>query len=267
MKYYYREHISGYQRVKAEGKTAWNEIHGGTGFENFCSRAFLEAALPRLRFSVPNPTVLEYGCGTGPGACFLAERGFQVAGIDIILTAIEMAKRLAQERNLDIHYEVQDICELPHEGKKYDMIVDSYCLQCIVTGADREKVFSAVRARLKPEGYYLVSTAMFDKDRFCQDCVWDAGTGTVYNKYGDGVIDIKTSIVYKRLEEGPDDYEEAVKIGGTWYLPNRRHLKPPALKTELEAAGFSALYQDGGNVICVRRGTVLALHPVFGSGA
>jgi hypothetical protein len=35
---------------------------------------------------------------------------------------------------------------------------------------------------------------------------------------------------------------------------NRRHLKPPALKAELEGAGFCVLYQDsgyGGNVICV----------------
>ena len=74
MKYYYREHILGYQQIRAEGKTAWAEIHGYTGFENFASRAFLEKALPLLHFSVPHPTVLEYGCGTGPGACFLAER-------------------------------------------------------------------------------------------------------------------------------------------------------------------------------------------------
>jgi len=251
MKYYYREHVSGYQRVKAEGKTAWNEIHGSTGFENFSSRVFLEEALPRLRFSVPIPTALEYGCGTGPGACFLAERGFQVDGIDIIPLAIEMAKQLAKERGLDIHYKVQDVCELPHEGKTYDMIVDSYCLQCIVTDADRGKVFSAVRARLKPEGYYLVSTALFDKDRYRQDSILDVKTGVVYNRYGKkGILNAETGIVYVELEEQPDDYKEAVKIGDKWYLPNRRHLKPPAVKAELEAAGFHVLYQDGGNVIC-----------------
>jgi len=74
MKYYYREHILGYQRVKAEGKTAWAEIHGHTGFENFSSRAFLEAVLPQLWFSVTHPAGLEVGCGTGPGICLLSER-------------------------------------------------------------------------------------------------------------------------------------------------------------------------------------------------
>jgi len=250
VKYYYPEHIKGYQRIQAEGKTAWNEIHGSTGFENFSSRAFLESALPRLHFSVPNPTVLEYGCGTGPGACFLAERGFQVDGMDIIPTAIDLAKQFAQERNLDIHYEVQDICELPHEGKKYDMIVDSYCLQGIVLDKDRKSVFAAVRARLKPEGYYLISSAIFHEERFSEEVHIDKETGRIYNKYGDGIINSETSIVYVELDRELSDYEEAIKINDTWYLPNRRHLKPLDLKVELEAEGFEVLYQDSGNVIC-----------------
>ncbi len=264
MKYYYPEHVLGYEKVKAQGKTAWAEIHGGVGFENFSSRAFLEAALPRLSFSVLNPTVLEYGCGTGPGACFLAERGFQVDAIDIIPVAIEMARELAKERSLDIRYEVQDICELPHDGRKYDMIVDSYCLQCIVTDADRDSVFSAVRCRLKPKGYYLVSTAMFDEARFAGARFWDAATGSVYSYYGgDDVINAATGTVYRRLAADPQDYEDVVRMKAEWYLPSRRHLKPPALKAEMAAAGFSVLYQDGGeggNMIAVLRGTTAALH-------
>ncbi len=256
MKYYYREHILGYQKVKEEGKTAWAEIHGYTGFENFASRAFLEEILRQLHFSEPNPTVLEYGCGTGACACFLAERGYRVDGIDLIPMAVNMARELAKERNLDIHYEVQDICELPNEGKKYDVIVDSYCLQCIVTTEDRELVFSAVRSRLKPKGYYLISTAMFQEDKYGKDnIIQDAETGIVYDSYGeDEIIDMKTSIVLKRLEEKPGDFENAVRINGVWYIPTRRHWKATTLRWELEAAGFDVIYQDeglGGNVVGV----------------
>ena len=255
MKYYYREHIQGYQQVRAERKTAWGEIHGVSGFENFASRAFLEKAIPLLHFSVPDPMVLEYGCGTGPGACFLAQRGFQVDGTDLIPLAIEIAKEQARERKLTIHYEVQDICELPREGKLYDMIVDSYCLQCIVTDEDRQKVFAAVRARLKAEGYYLVSSAIFDESRYRpDDTILDAHNGVVYNGYRESaIIDMQSSIVYAGLEEDTNKYEDAIQIGGAWYLPIRRHRKPPALKAELEAAGFDVSYQDGGHMICVLR--------------
>jgi hypothetical protein len=46
MKYYEPEHIEGYKRVKAEGKSAWAEMHGEEGYDNFSSRTFLEAVLP-----------------------------------------------------------------------------------------------------------------------------------------------------------------------------------------------------------------------------
>ena len=48
-------------------------------------------------------------------------------------------------------------------------------------------------------------------------------TGIAYNRYGDDIIDAETDIVYKRLDEIPDGYEEAVRIEGNWYLPNRKH--------------------------------------------
>ena len=61
MKYYYREHLVGYEQIRAEGKTAWAEIQGGEGFEPFASRPFLEEVLPGLRFSGVPPTALEIG--------------------------------------------------------------------------------------------------------------------------------------------------------------------------------------------------------------
>lgn len=62
MRYYYLQHIEGYQRVKAEGKVAWGEIYREEGFENFAARDFLAAVLPTLRFDTPEPTAFNYGC-------------------------------------------------------------------------------------------------------------------------------------------------------------------------------------------------------------
>ena len=127
----------------------------GADFERFSSRTFLEKALTQLYFSVPYPEVLEYGCGTGAGACFLAKRGFKVDGMDLIPTAIELAKRFVEEQNLAICYQVRDICELPHEGKKYDMVVDSFCLQSIVTDADcQHHQMTLRRSRSATIGYH-----------------------------------------------------------------------------------------------------------------
>lgn len=257
MKYYYREHLLGYERIRAEGKTAWGQIHGAADFDDFASRPFLELALPRLRFPSHPPDALEYGCGTGPGACFLAAAGFRVDAVDLIPAAIEIARDMARRRDLDIRFDVQDICEMPADGKRYDLIVDSFCLQCIVMDDERRRVFATVLARLKPDGYYLVSSAHFDEKRFRPNqVVRDEATGVVYNRYGDrGLIDAGTGIVLAALDERPTGYDHARRIDGTWYLPSRRHLKPSALRDELIAAGLGVLFQDCSHFICARPGS------------
>lgn len=233
-KYYIEEHQSGYRKIKAEGKTNWDELHGLSGFDDFAMRPIFERTLPLLNFSVPQPRTLEYGCGTGPGACFLAARGFQVDGIDISPIAIEMAKELAAQRRLKINYAVSDICQLPSMDIIYDLIVDSFCLQCIVTDSDRANVFSAVRLRLRPKGYYLIGTAIFTEGR----------------DYGDQVFDEETGIVYTKLKNNDSNFEDAVERPDGWYLPNRRHLRPQALIKELEEAGFETLWhhEEGGSM-------------------
>jgi SAM-dependent methyltransferase len=261
-KYYYREHIAGYRKMVDEGKKSWDELHGNSdGFENFSSRPFLDEALPRLRFAESQPAVLEYGTGTGPVACYLAKRGFRVDAGDLIPKAIEIAKGLAEEQELDIHYEVLDICNLPHEGTKYDMIVDSFCLQGIVMNEDRERVFSAVKARLKQGGYYLISTAMYTDTRdFPDERIIDPDTGKVYTRYGpEGIFDREAEIFYEPFfgdterKDNPEDYDNTIKVAGNWYIPTRRYRNPQSLKAELEAHGFRVLLQSGdlgGHVVC-----------------
>src|SRR5438105_122052 len=56
------------------------------------------ALLPHLR---PGATVLDVGCHSGTVACFLAEQGASVLGIDINAEAIVRARRRAAEAGLN----------------------------------------------------------------------------------------------------------------------------------------------------------------------
>jgi SAM-dependent methyltransferase len=149
-KYYYPEHADAYRQIERSGKTIWGELHGGSGFDDFSSRAFLFWDLDTLQLPPGETAVLEYGCGTGPGACLMAARGYRVDAIDLIPRAIKLARRFAAERGLTIHFQVQDICllaEVPSR-KCYGLIVDSYCLQSVVLDEDRTKLFAEVHSRL-----------------------------------------------------------------------------------------------------------------------
>jgi SAM-dependent methyltransferase len=205
VKYYEPEHIEGYARIRSEGLSAWGQLHGEASFEDSEIRGVLPEVLSRLHFGSPQPTALEYGCGTGPGACLLAKRGMRVRGIDPSPVAIEIARREAAKRGLTIDYRVGDVCTDAPPGERYDLVVDAFCLQCIVTDDDRGRLFAFVRCALKPAGRYVIVTAGYSPGREYGGARFDPATGIAFD--GD--------------------------------LPCRRHVTAEALVRELAAAGFT----------------------------
>jgi SAM-dependent methyltransferase len=69
-------------------------------------------------------TVLDLGCGTGENALYLAARGHEVWGIDFIPTAIERARDKAQQRGLEVHFQVGDALKLDGLSRTFDTVID-----------------------------------------------------------------------------------------------------------------------------------------------
>ncbi|TVY11081.1 class I SAM-dependent methyltransferase [Paenibacillus cremeus] len=230
-KYYFDEHEDTYQLMKSENISAWDEFHDpkSYSFDQFMMRPFLDRAFTMIDLSKSGLQAFEYGCGTGAGACYLANRGFTVDAVDISPTAIQMAAG----RNPGINFRVQDLLELTGLDKKYDLILDNYCLQSIVTDEDRAKLFSIVSSGLKASGYYIVSSAIFNGIRTYENSYYDSDTGIVYEKIQD-----------------PEAYgAAAVMINGEWWLPHRRHRTAEALREELQYAGFQVVFHEEGSFI------------------
>lgn len=274
MKYYHREHLSGYRRMVEEGKRTWGGIsyHSGSDdWDDFSSRGFLEAVLPRLNIADDEPQVFEIGTGTGPVACYLARHGYRVEAIDLIPTAIEVADQHAREQGLEISYSVMDACSIPQDGKRFDLIVDSYCLQGIVLDNDRQKVFTAVHARLKPDGYYLVSTSVGRPGATFHNTGSKDTSGREYLKDQKGDLwDPESGVYYKsfrwyeNLKDNPESYEDAIEVQGEWFLPNRRVHTPESLAEELRNNGFEILHrmgEEGEELVCIRTGGTPGLKP------
>jgi 2-polyprenyl-3-methyl-5-hydroxy-6-metoxy-1,4-benzoquinol methylase len=234
-KYYYDEHEDTYQKMKTGKISAWDEFHdpASYSFDNFMMRPFLEKAFSIININESALQAFEYGCGTGVGACYLAKRGFTVDAVDISPTAIEMANEIANTMGLVINFRVQDLLGLSKLGKKYDLILDNYCLQSIVTVDDRKKLFSIVSSGLKESGYYIISSAIYNETRSYKNSYYDSDSGIVYDKVQD-----------------PESYGAAATlINGEWWLPHRKHLKRDALREELQSAGFKVVFQEDGNFI------------------
>ncbi len=73
--------------------------------------------------------MLDLGCGSGRDSRFLADRGFDVYGVDISKVAIEKAIRKTNSH--DIHFSVEPAEDLPFENGFFDAVYSGWVLQSV----------------------------------------------------------------------------------------------------------------------------------------
>ncbi len=101
--------------------------------------------------------VLDVGCGTGENALFLAENGCDVAGVDIVPRAIELAKEKAEKRHLHARFSVCDVLKPGScfgEGE-FDTVIDSGLFHAL-SDEERPAYVKQVYRVLKAGGAYFM---------------------------------------------------------------------------------------------------------------
>jgi len=99
--------------------------------------------------------VLDVGCGTGDNAIYLALRGHDVFGIDLIPVAVETAKARAADRHAVVRFEVHDALNITSLGGTFDTVLDSGVYH-VFSDADRETYERGLRSVLQPGGMCYV---------------------------------------------------------------------------------------------------------------
>jgi tellurite methyltransferase len=99
---------------------------------------------------------LDLACGTGRHVIFLAERGWQVTGVDASRVGIELAQATAHERGVKVDWRVADLeCgEFEIEAEGYDLICIFYYLQ--------RDLFQQIRAGVRGGGLVVAATHTID---------------------------------------------------------------------------------------------------------
>src|SRR5712692_5573664 len=101
-----------------------------------------------LDVNCANRRVLEYGCGQGSHAFYLAARGAAVTGIDLSDVAIDQGRDRARRERLDVTFRVMDAERLDFEDDSFDLI----CGVAILHHLDLQKALSEVSRTLRPGG-------------------------------------------------------------------------------------------------------------------
>ena len=98
--------------------------------------------------------MLDLGCGPGTFSRWLAQRGFQVYGLDYSPEMIQIAKKRSAKGK--INYLVADIYNLPFPDNFFDIII---CLGVFQTLDHPKQALVEIESKLKPGGT-LILTAL-----------------------------------------------------------------------------------------------------------
>jgi len=99
--------------------------------------------------------VLDIGCGTGEHALMAAQRGLEAVGIDSSPAAVEIAKRKARERGLNIRFLVHNALDLASIGEQFDTVLDSGLFH-VFSDEHRAAYVESLKAVTRPGARYFM---------------------------------------------------------------------------------------------------------------
>jgi len=136
-----------YDQRKAIGTPGW------TG-EYVSKQDNIERVLARNRVQ-PNGRFLELGCGAGNMTLYMAGKGFEAYGVDVVPQAIEWAREKMRESNLLADFRAGSVADLsPYPDDFFDVVYDGDCLWMVI-GPDRKACMAGVFRILKPGGLFF----------------------------------------------------------------------------------------------------------------
>ena len=100
---------------------------------------------------------LDVCSGAGTNAIYLAQKGFDVTGIDISETATKIAQKYANEKNISKHCKFfsGDVLKFKLSKNKFDFVFDRGCYHHIPK-IDKPKFAKIISESLKKGGKYLL---------------------------------------------------------------------------------------------------------------
>jgi len=145
---YYLAYDGRYQRIYEAGAWLWGSEKPTKELSDFLVSCF----------TPKSGKVIEFGCGEGVDSCYLAQKGYEVLGVDISKTAIEKAKRVAQNQEVSVKFLVGDVTSLSYlQSESFDFAVDIGCLHMLTNEQHRRDYLNGSssvieeKCRLLPE--------------------------------------------------------------------------------------------------------------------
>jgi SAM-dependent methyltransferase len=103
--------------------------------------------------TLPPGRALDLACGEGRNAVWLAERGWDVTGVDFSNVGLDKARRLADARGVSVHWELADVTEYMPAPESFGLVIVMYLH---LPQAARRVAFRHAAAAVAADGTLLV---------------------------------------------------------------------------------------------------------------
>ena len=107
------------------------------------------------RFNKKPELVLDLACGSGTLTCMMAEKGYDMIGLDLSPEMLDIANEKAKEKGLDILFINQDMCDFELYGTVDAIICSLDGVNYITDKEALKKVFALVKNYLNPDGIMI----------------------------------------------------------------------------------------------------------------
>lgn len=104
---------------------------------------------------VASGRTLEVGSGTGTNSIWLAERGFDVLGVDVSPLAVEKARAKIKSFDLPCRFATLDFLVAPPANDRFHFVFDRGCFHVFDESEERSRFAECVATALEPGGLWL----------------------------------------------------------------------------------------------------------------
>jgi cyclopropane fatty-acyl-phospholipid synthase-like methyltransferase len=202
---------------------------------------------------VPGLKILDFGCGRGYSACYIAKNfNCKVVGIDSSARMVQTARRYTKEQKLehlvDIHQ--ADILKLPFEAGSFDILL----AECVLTLTDTPRALSEMYRAVKQGGWmgtiemmWLPSVPRVVEQKAAT--IWDGfQSRTLEQWYGLfcqlGLRDVRAVDFSEQIPSMASQYAKDFGVPGLLNLLRILIKTPPLLSSMFQYGKFFTQYSD-----------------------
>lgn len=213
----------------------YDALYQAKDYESECD--FLEAIFQRCGVKIS--TILDLGCGTGGHAIPLAQRGYQVVGVDRSPAMLERARRKAQEAGVLVEFVEGDIRTVDLE-RTFDAVIAMFsAISYQISNADLAAACCTARRHLKPGSIFTFDCwhgpgVLTDRPTQRVRIVQDGDRRVV--RFTEPVLDVVTHTVETRFKVWAIEGGRIISEVDESHL--MRFLFPQEIAYFLEVAGF-----------------------------